>query len=137
MKTRQIFLLLALPILILAACSPKPAVSLDPTIPPLTATSSVEVAEPSVAYPIGTDSSSTVDGSAKPDAASPTTLTDAEMEALIFEKARTQHTLDFILSQNKTAVEWSKTLDRMIAYGAKISPEEKELIINWLVGRNN
>ena len=62
-------------------------------------------------------------------------LTDAEMEALIAEKAHDQHTLDFILGQDKTAEEWSETLDRMIGYGAKISPEEKILIIECLVNR--
>ena len=63
-------------------------------------------------------------------------LTDAEMEALIAEKAHDQHTLDFILSKDMTAEEWSETLDRMIGYGAKISPEEKTMIIEWLVNRN-
>ena len=63
-------------------------------------------------------------------------LTDAEMEALIAEKAHDKHTLEFILSKNRTADEWSATLDKMISYGAKISPEEKILIIDWLVSRN-
>ena len=62
-------------------------------------------------------------------------LTDEEMEALIAEKADGNHTLEFILSQDMTAEEWSTTLDRMISYGAKISLEEKEAIINWLVNR--
>jgi hypothetical protein len=61
------------------------------------------------------------------------TMTDAEMEALISEKIEDEHTLEFILQQDKTAEEWSETLDRMIQYGAKISPEEKTLIIDWLV----
>ena len=64
------------------------------------------------------------------------TLTDAEMEALITEKIKDKHTLEFILSQDKSAEEWSETLDRMIGYGAEISPEEKTLIIDWLVSRN-
>jgi hypothetical protein len=64
------------------------------------------------------------------------TMTDAEMEALISEKIEDEHTLEFILQQDKTAEEWSETLDRMIQYGAKISPEEKTLIIDWLVSRN-
>lgn len=63
-------------------------------------------------------------------------MTDAEMEALISEKIEDQHTLEFILQQEKTAEEWSETLDRMIQYGAKISPEEKTMIIEWLVNRN-
>jgi ABC-type glycerol-3-phosphate transport system substrate-binding protein len=64
------------------------------------------------------------------------TMTDAEMEALISEKIEDEHTLEFIMQQDKTAEEWSETLDRMIQYGAKISPEEKTLIIDWLVNRN-
>ena len=63
-------------------------------------------------------------------------MTDAEMEALIAEKIEDNHTLEFILEQEKTAEEWSETLDRMIQYGAQISPEEKTMIIEWLVNRN-
>ena len=62
-------------------------------------------------------------------------LSDAEMEAFILEKADGNHELEFILSQEMSAEEWSATLDRMIGYGAKISPEEKEAIIEWLVNR--
>lgn len=63
-------------------------------------------------------------------------LSDAEMEALITEKIEDEHSLEFILEQDMSAEEWSKTLDRMIGYGADINPEEKELIIEWLVNRN-
>ncbi|HHX08340.1 MAG TPA: hypothetical protein GX730_02745 [Chloroflexi bacterium] len=63
-------------------------------------------------------------------------LSDAEMEALIIEKIEDEHSLEFILEQDMTAEEWSKVLDRMIGYGADINPEEKELIIEWLVNRN-
>jgi len=62
-------------------------------------------------------------------------LTDAEMEAFILEKADGNHALEFILKNNFTREEWSAVLDRMIGYGAKISPEEKEIIIEWLVNR--
>jgi len=61
---------------------------------------------------------------------------ETEMEALIVEKIKDNHKLAFILSKNKTREEWSKTIDRMIGYGAKISPDEKERIIEWLVSRN-
>lgn len=59
-----------------------------------------------------------------------TRLTDAEMEALITEKAHDKHTLEFILSQNKTAEEWSTVIYKMIGFGAKISPDEKVMIID-------
>jgi len=61
---------------------------------------------------------------------------DAQMEALISEKIGDCHLLNFILSKNKTREEWSATIDRMIQKGAKINAEEKEIIIEWLVSRN-
>ena len=61
---------------------------------------------------------------------------DVQMEALISEKIGDCHLLNFILSKNKTREEWSATIDRMIQKGAKINPEEKESIIEWLVSRN-
>ena len=61
---------------------------------------------------------------------------EIDMEALILEKAAGNHTLDFILGEERTREEWNTILNRMIGYGANISPEEKELIIDWLVNRN-
>lgn len=64
------------------------------------------------------------------------TLTDAEMEALLTEKLKgSPHTLEFVLSQQKTREEWDKTITRMIGNGAKINAEEKQLLIDWLVSR--
>ncbi len=69
-------------------------------------------------------------------AQAPSTLSDAEMEALILQKLQgSPHTLSFILEENNTAEEWSVILDHMIGYGAKINAEEKQLIIDWLVSR--
>ncbi|NMC15974.1 MAG: hypothetical protein GYA40_04940 [Chloroflexi bacterium] len=69
-------------------------------------------------------------------AQAPSTLSDAEMEALILQKLQgSPHTVSFILEENHTAEEWSVILDRMIGYGAKINAEEKQLIIDWLVSR--
>lgn len=61
---------------------------------------------------------------------------DARMEALISEKIQNNHMLAFILRQTKTAEEWDITITRMIGKGAQINDEEKEMIINWLVARN-
>ncbi len=110
-------------ILVLGACSS----GVEPTVvqeAPVTQEAPVEQEEPMAQeYPIETE-------------ALASERTDAEMEALISEKIEDNHTLQFILGQEKTAEEWSETLDRMIQYGAKISPEEKTLIIDWLVNRN-
>jgi hypothetical protein len=68
----------------------------------------------------------------------PTEATDDEderMQALISEKIGGCHMLNFILRQTKTAEEWSVTIDRMIGKGANVNAEEKELIIDYLVSR--
>jgi hypothetical protein len=62
-------------------------------------------------------------------------LTDEEMMALIAEKAKDHHTLEFILSHDFTREEWLETINRMISYGADINAQEKEMIIDWLVNR--
>ena len=115
MKSIRNLLLIVIIIFVVSACAPK--ATQNPPAPQPTAVSS---------------SSST---EAPTPAASASTKTDAEMEALITEKVHDKHTLDFILPQNKTAGQWSSTLDMMISLGAKITPDEKTLIINWLVAR--
>jgi len=60
---------------------------------------------------------------------------DERMQALISEKIGGCHMLNFILRQSKTAEEWSVTIDRMIGKGANVNAEEKELIIDYLVSR--
>jgi len=62
---------------------------------------------------------------------------DERIQALISEKIGGCHVLNFILSKNKTREEWSTTIDRMIGKGAQVNAEEKELIIDWLVSRND
>jgi len=68
---------------------------------------------------------------------STTSPDDVKMEALISEKLQNHHSSDRIYSARKTREEWNTTLDRMISYGAKISADEKQQIIDWLLARNN
>ncbi len=56
-------------------------------------------------------------------------------KALILQKLEDHHGSDIIFNSNKTAEEWSTTLDRMIQYGAKINEEEKQAIIDYLVNQ--
>ena len=62
---------------------------------------------------------------------------DAKIEALVREKLQDCHSIDRIFNANKTREEWNTTLDRMISYGAKITNDEKNQIIDWLMARNN
>jgi hypothetical protein len=123
MKTYRYFLLIAIVILVVSACAPTS--TQNPPAPQATAVSSSSPTAVSASSPTAVSAPT----------ASTSTKTDAEMEALITEKTHDKHTLDFILSQNKTVEQWSATLDVMIGRGAKITPEMKTLIINWLVSR--
>ena len=58
-----------------------------------------------------------------------------DFEALIEEKVAGNHDLGRIFNADKTREEWETTIDRMIGYGAKISEEEKTLIIDYLLSR--
>ncbi len=124
MKIKKYVLLFGglLTILVLGACNSQAAVTTEAPAEVISTEAPVEI----IASEVAVEETATVDLSQ---------LTDAEMEALITEKAHDRHTLEFILSKDFTAEEWSAILDRMIGYGAKISPEEKEAIINWLVNR--
>jgi hypothetical protein len=66
-----------------------------------------------------------------------TSTNDAKMDSLVREKLQGCHSIDRVLNAKKTPEEWNTTLDRMISYGAIITPDEKSQIINWLVARNN
>lgn len=103
-----------LTILVLSACASQTAVITEAPVE----------TEPVVSAPV--EAEATVDLSQ---------LSDEEMEAFILEKADGNHEIEFILTQEMTAEEWSTTLDRMIGYGADINAYEKEAIIEWLLSR--
>lgn len=56
-----------------------------------------------------------------------------DVAALITEKLQNHHAEDRIYSAVHTREEWNATLDRMIGYGAVISEEEKQVIIDYLL----
>lgn len=56
-----------------------------------------------------------------------------DVQALVIEKLDGEHTLEFVLAEKRTAEEWDKVIEDMINYGALINPEEKILIIDWLL----
>lgn len=58
-----------------------------------------------------------------------------DVDALIREKIKSGHSIDRVYAADKTREEWNTTLNRMISYGAKISEEEKQIIIDYLLSR--
>ncbi len=102
-------------VLVLAACS-SPAATVEPA-----------VEEPAVV------AEETLESEPQP---ADDEKSDSDMQSFLLEKLQgSDHTLDFILSREKTREEWEKTIDRMIGYGAKINEEEKQILIDWLVSR--
>jgi len=132
----KIISILALSIFVLGACAPVSSEQVvedeqNTTVEVMEDTSAdVQTgAEAELAYPAQEEQVIVQEESIYP-------VEEIDMEALILEKAAGNHTLDFILGEERTREEWNTILNRMIGYGANISPEEKELIIDWLVSRN-
>jgi hypothetical protein len=59
----------------------------------------------------------------------------ADVEALIRDRLQNHHAIDRIYNAHHTREEWNATLDRMIGYGATISDSEKQIIIEYLLCR--
>lgn len=139
MKNKHLFWMVGLLILtlVLAGCARAEEVVETPTatvlVPTATAVPPTEapvVEEPEVEEPEVEEVVPTT-----PPPAEEEDEEDAELLNLLAEKVGTCHALNFVLRQNKTREEWSTTIDRMIGYGAPINAQEKEIIINFLVSR--
>lgn len=58
-----------------------------------------------------------------------------DIRALIVERCSDCHTTDRVFQADYTEEEWSEVFDEMIAKGAEVSPEEKPIMIDWLVSQ--
>ena len=139
MKNRNwIISLSMLIILAVTACAAQPTAVPQPT---QANAQEVETAEPAEMETEAPEVETEVEAETQPaapaqPAAQATPMTEEQMLAMLTEKLKgSPHTVEFILSQTKTAEEWSVTLDRMIGKGAKINAEEKQILITWLVNR--
>lgn len=63
-------------------------------------------------------------------------LDSAQIEALIVDKCSDCHTADRVFQEDYSETQWSAVFDDMINKGADVSPEEKEVMIDWLVSRD-
>jgi hypothetical protein len=137
-KALAVFVVLVLALVLMAACTqvtPTPAVEEPEELP------TEEILAPSPTF-TETEAAETE----PPPAESPTDApTEAETEvtaavddaeALILERCSTCHDAERVFRADKTEAEWAANIDRMIDYGADVSPEEKTLMIAWLVSRN-
>ena len=79
-------------------------------------------------YPVGTVAS---DAPSTYPAEGATQMSDAEIEALLEEKLDGHHTLEWVLSFDKTYEEWNELLSDH--HGVTFTPEEKEQVIQYLM----
>ena len=68
--------------------------------------------------------------------AEPTEVAPAEARALIEERCSECHTADRVFNAEYSREGWSDVFDEMIDRGAEVNPEEKEIMIDWLVSRD-
>ena len=59
-----------------------------------------------------------------------------DVEVLIVERCSECHSADRVFNADKTEDAWRATIDRMVDYGAVVSEEEKQAMIDWLVSRD-
>jgi hypothetical protein len=58
-----------------------------------------------------------------------------DVDALIRDRLQNHHVIDWIYNAQHTREEWNATLDRMNTRGANISDTEKQIIIDYLLCR--
>lgn len=56
-------------------------------------------------------------------------------EAVLARRCTSCHELDQVRSARHDAVGWTASIDRMIGYGAAVTPDERTLLIRYLAGR--
>lgn len=121
-NNKYILLTVVIMSMVLAACAPQPQTTPESSQPAATEMPVVEQPAETIA----------------PTAEMPTIqapATEIDVEALIIEKVNNHHDLERIWNAKFDRVKWEATIDRMIGYGAKISPEEKQIIIDYLLSR--
>jgi hypothetical protein len=55
-----------------------------------------------------------------------------EGQALLQQRCGVCHPVSRVTSAQKTADQWKKTVDRMIANGAQLSPQEGQVLVTYL-----
>ena len=62
---------------------------------------------------------------------------DEKMETWVNELLDSQHTLDFVLSQTKTAIEWRELITNDNHAHLELTEGQIQALINWLIDRTN
>lgn len=63
-------------------------------------------------------------------------LDDAQVEALVIEKCSECHTADLVFQADFSETQWSATFNAKYHKDVDVTADEKDVMINWLVSRN-
>ena len=128
---------------LLAACTQAPA---TPTQAPPAVEEATEAPPTETIAPSPTETAAEVEETEPPAAETPsqepteeeTEATEEadEVEALIVDRCSGCHSVDRVFRADKTEAEWAANIDRMVDYGAEVSEDEKQQMIEWLVSRD-
>ena len=67
-----------------------------------------------------------------PATSAPTSAGTANGQAIMQKACSACHNINRVTSAQKTAAQWKTTVDRMIARGAKVSPQDEQALIDYL-----
>jgi hypothetical protein len=102
-----------------------PAEDTPTTVPPVPTETATEVEETEAAVTETATTAPTEEG---------TEVVD-DAEALIVERCSECHSVDRVFNADKSADQWSSTIDRMVDYGTVLNEAEKQQMIDWLISR--
>jgi cytochrome c5 len=141
LKQKSLLLVVLITLLVVAACAP--AQTPEPTVAPTSPPPPTEV--PTAVPPPPTEiPTEVVAPTEEPTTVSPTDAPPAGLSAdqlaqaasLINTNCTVCHSADRIRAAEKDMAGWSSTVNRMIGKGAKLSPDEATLVIQFLSDGN-
>lgn len=95
------------------------------------ATTIPATAIPATEIPATTLPATSISATSAPTAESNTGST-LDGQALMQERCTVCHSLDRVESKHQTADQWKKTVDRMISNGAQLTPQEEQVLVDYL-----
>lgn len=70
--------------------------------------------------------------SGAPSVTTPAATTALDGATLVQERCSVCHPLNRIMGAHYSATEWKAVVDKMIAHGAQLTPEEETVVVNYL-----
>ena len=60
-----------------------------------------------------------------------TTLPDGPGRAILVGNCSNCHSVELPISSRKSEAEWNETINRMVTFGAQLTPQEQEILVKY------